>query len=183
MNRKIYFNNQNLHITNAIEEDSSLKILGTAAHFGSANLNGEIVDEKSFDSFFTLYNAGKLTPALNYNHDSAMLIGGVDKLYVTDNALCCEAHLNKDVAFCRDTLIPMVKGGDIKSFSTEGFVDYNDIVTNEDNTYYCKNFLLTAIAVVSVPADYNSEFSIKNYVEACKLQQPKKLNPYYFILR
>lgn len=46
MNRKIYFNNQNLHITNAIEEDSTLKILGTAAHFGTANLNGEIVDDE-----------------------------------------------------------------------------------------------------------------------------------------
>lgn len=170
---KIYFDNNDLLITNAVNEDGFLRIEGTAAHFGSPNLNGEIVTAESFCNFFQLYNDGKLKPALNYNHDSTMLIGGIDSIYIKDNALCCSAHLNKDIAFCKDTLIPMVESGDIKSFSTEGYVGYNDIEEREDGNYFAKNFMLTAIAIVSVPADYKSEFCIKNYFDEMKAQQAK----------
>ena len=183
MNQNIFFNSQNLLITNAVEEDNMLRIEGTAAHFGEANLNNEIVDEKSFDSFFLLYRDGKLTPVLNFNHDPYALIGGIDNIYTKDNALWCSAHLNKDIAICRDTLIPMVMSGDIKSYSTEGWVGFNDIVEHDDGTYYCKNFMLTGVAVVSLPADYNSEFSIKNYFENNKTLKTKKLNPIYHIFR
>lgn len=171
MDKKLlYFNNTDLLITNAMEEDSFLRIEGTAAHFGTPNLNGEIVDATSFNDFFSLYEAGKLKPALNFNHDSSMPIGGIDKLYIKDDALYCAAHLNKDVAFCRDTLIPMVMGGDIRSYSTEGFVRYEDIEEREDGNYFAKKFLLTAVAIVSVPADYNSAFTIKNYFDSMKVQ-------------
>ena len=183
MEQNIFFNSQNLLITNAVEEDNMLRIEGTAAHFGEANLNNEIVDEKSFDSFFLLYREGKLTPVLNFNHDPYALIGGIDNIYTKDNALWCSAHLNKDIAICRDTLIPMVMSGDIKSYSTEGWVGFNDIVEHDDGTYYCKNFMLTGVAVVSLPADYNSEFSIKNYFENNKTLKTKKLNPIYHIFR
>lgn len=171
MDKKLlYFDNNDLLITNAMSDDAFLRIEGTAAHFGTPNLNGEIVEAESFDNFFTLYDQGKLKPALNFNHDSANLIGGIDKIYIKDNALCCAAHLNKDVAFCRDTLIPMIEGGDIRSFSTEGFVNYNDIEEREDGNYFAKSFLLTAVAIVSVPADYKSEFCIKNYFDSMRVQ-------------
>lgn len=172
MKQNIFFNSQNLLITNAVEEDNMLRIEGTAAHFGEANLNNEIVDEKSFDSFFLLYREGKLTPVLNFNHDPYALIGGIDNIYTKDNALWCSAHLNKDIAICRDTLIPMVMSGDIKSYSTEGWVGFNDIVEHDDGTYYCKNFMLTGVAVVSLPADYNSEFCVKNFYESHKVAKP-----------
>lgn len=162
---KIFLDNTDLIITNAVEDKNFLKIDGTAAHFGSPNLNGEIVDANSFSDFFDMYNGGKLNPALNYNHDSNMLIGGVDRVYIQDNTLCCSAHLNKNIAFCRDTLIPMIMSGDVKSYSTEGYVNYNDIVMRDDGTYYASNFLLTAVAIVSTPADYRSEFTIKNCFE------------------
>ena len=183
MKQNIFFDSQSLLITNAVEEDNLLRIEGTAAHFGEANLNNEIVDEKSFENFFLLYNNGKLKPALNFNHDPYALIGGIDDLFIRDNALWCSAHLNKDIAICRDTLIPMVMSGDIKSYSTEGWVGFNDIVEHDDGTYYCKNFMLTGVAVVSLPADYNSEFSIKNYFENNKTLKTKKLNPIYHIFR
>lgn len=166
----LYFDNNDLLITNAVNEDSFLRIEGSAAHFGTPNLNGEIVEASSFNDFFALYDQGKLKPALNFNHDSSNLIGGIDKLYVKDDALWCSAHLNKDVAFCRDTLIPMIEGGDIRSFSTEGFVNYNDIEEREDGNYLAKKFLLTAVAIVSVPADYKSEFCIKNYFDSMRVQ-------------
>lgn len=165
MLNKIIFSANDLHIYNVSEESNMLKIDGTAAHFNTANLNGEIVDAKSFDNFFTLYNDGKLRPALTYNHDSNMLIGGIDNIYIEDDTLRCSAHLNKDIAFCRDTLIPMVLSGDVKSYSTEGFVSWDDIEERDNNTYYAGNFMLTAVSIVTVPADYKSEFSIKNHFD------------------
>ena len=172
---KIYFDNNDLLITNAVNDDGFLRIEGTAAHFGIPNLNGEIVESSSFNNFFELYNDGKLKPALNFNHDSTNLIGGIDDIFIKDNALCCSAHLNYEIAFCKDTLIPMVQSGDIKSFSTEGFIDYNDIEEREDGNYFAKNFLLTAIAVVSLPADYKSAFTIKNYFDKQREANRKKL--------
>lgn len=166
MINKITFSAADMHIFNVSEESNLIKIDGTAAHFDTPNLNGEIVNASSFENFFALYNDGKLTPALTWNHDSAQLLGGIDKLYIEDDTLRCSAHLNKDVAFCRDTLIPMILAGDVKSYSTEGWVDYNDIEEKEDGTYFAKNFLLTAVSIVSIPADYKSEFTIKNLYDA-----------------
>ena len=162
----IIFSANDLHIYNVSEESNLLKIDGTAAHFNTPNLNGEIVDAKSFENFFTLYNDGKLTPALTYNHDANMLIGGIDKIYIEDDTLRCSAHINKDVAFCRDTLIPMILAGDVKSYSTEGYVAFSDIEERDNNTYYAGQFLITAISCVTVPADYQSEFTIKNMYDA-----------------
>lgn len=162
MLNKIIFNSNDLHIYNVQEESNFIKIDGTAAHFNTANLNGEIVDAASFDDFFALYDDGKITPAFTFNHDPNMLIGGIDKIYIDGDTLRCSAHINKDIAFCRDTLIPMVLAGDVKSYSTEGFVSYDTIEERENNTYYAGSFILTAVSCVTVPADYQSEFSIKN---------------------
>lgn len=162
MLNKIIFSSNDLHIYNVQEESNLVKIDGTAAHFNTPNLNGEIVDAKSFENFFSLYNDGKITPAFTYNHDPNMLIGGIDRIYIDGDTLRCSAHINKDIAFCRDTLIPMVLAGDVKSYSTEGYISYDDIEERENNTYYAANFLLTTVSAVTVPADYKSEFTIKN---------------------
>lgn len=185
MLNQVIFNAADLHIYNVQEESNLIKIDGTAAHFNVPNLNGEIVDAKSFDNFFTLYNAGKLTPAFTFNHDSNMLIGGIDRLYIEDDTLRCSAHINKDIAFCRDTLIPMVLAGDVKSYSTEGYLSYDDIEERENNTYYTSSFLLTAVSVVTVPADYKSKFTIKNMYdeEAAKraIEESEKRKVYMLV--
>jgi len=171
MLNRVYFGGDDLRIFNAKEENSFIFIEGSAAHFGTANLNGEIVDAASFEDFFVLYNDGKLTPALNYNHDPNMLIGGIDKIEIREDTLYVAAHVNKEIAFCRDTLIPMIMCGDCNSYSTEGFIDFNQIRENEDGTYYAGKFLLTAVAVAPVPADYKSEFTIKNNIERIKQER------------
>ena len=174
MLNKIYCGGNNLHIFNAVEKDSFIQIEGSAAHFGTPNLNGEIVDAASFDDFFALYQDGKLIPALNYNHDSNMLIGGVDEVAIHDDTLYVRAHINKNIAFCRDTLIPMVLASDVNSYSTEGFCDLNKVKENEDGTYYAGSFILTALAVVTTPADWQSEFTIKNHFEAEKARREEE---------
>lgn len=174
MNNKFYIESPTLHITNAVEDKDFLIIEGTAAHFDVPNLNNEIVGKESFDKFFEMYSSNKIIPSLTYNHDSNNLIGGIDDVYIEKDTLMCLAHINKNIKFCADTLIPSILAGDTKSYSTEGFVNYDDIVEHEDGTYYCKNFMLTAISVVNLPADYKSEFVIKNWYEAEKaLRKPK----------
>lgn len=186
MLNQVIFNAADLHIYNVQEESNLIKIDGTAAHFNVPNLNGEIVDEKSFDNFFSLYNDGKITPAFTFNHDPNMLIGGIDKIYIEGDTLRCSAHINKDIAFCRDTLIPMVLAGDVKSYSTEGYISYDDIEERENNTYYAANFLLTTVSAVTVPADYKSKFTIKNMYdeEAAKraIEESEKKRKVYMLV-
>lgn len=154
-------------IENAVTEDEQLVINGMCAHYNVPNLNSEIVDESSFNYFFNLYNEGKIKPALNYNHTDT-IIGGIDVIESRKDGLWMQAHLNGNVAICRDMIIPSVLSGDLDSFSTEGYIHggTDGIVFNDDETYFVKDFLLTAVAVVPTPADYNAKFSIKNYLES-----------------
>lgn len=153
-------------IENAVTEDNNLVINGMAAHYNVRNLNDEIVDANSFNEFFSLYNEGKLTPALNYNHTDT-IIGGVDLIESRKDGLWMQAHLNGNVAICRDMIIPCIMGNELNSFSTEGYIrdGVNGVDFNEDGSYYVRNFLLTAVAIVPTPADSDAKFTIKNYLE------------------
>lgn len=162
-----YFDN--IQITNAAEDGGALKIEGYTAHWDSANLNRQRVNSKSFDKFFDMLAKGKLdNPVLNYNHDSTMLIGKVDGLERDKNGLFVRAHINKEVAFVRDTLAPMIMNGDIDKLSTEGYISKNDVEFYDDGTFYIRNFMLSAIAVVSVPADWDAKFELTNVVNRLK---------------
>ena len=142
-----------LAICNAVEDGDFLRIEGYAAHFQKANLNQERVKKSSFDEFFELYNAGKLIPGLNWNHDPNLYIGGIDELTAKRDGLYMKAHLNRSVAIVRDMLIPNILAKDISGLSTEGFVDWNDIEYLDDGTYMCNKFILTNVAVVKNPAE------------------------------
>lgn len=163
-------------IENALTEDEKLIINGYCAHFGVKNLNEEVVDANSFNEFFSLYDSGKLTPCLNYNHNSDQIIGGIDYIERTKNGLFMTAHLNKNVPLC-DMLIPNILSGDISGLSTEGFVKngVDGVEFLDEGGYYVKDFLLTGVAVVSTPADWNAQFTVKNYLDAngFKPEQPK----------
>lgn len=181
MNKTFYIESPQMLITNAVDEDNFLRIEGTAAHFDVPNLNNEIVDANSFTKFFEMYKENKIRPSLTYNHDSTNLIGGIDKIYIENNTLMCAAHINKNIKFCADTLIPSILAGDIRSYSTEGFVSYEDIEERENDTYYCKNFILTAVSCVNLPADYQSEFVIKNWYEAEKALRAEPKSKWFLI--
>lgn len=161
MEAKIYLNG--LNIENVKNNTHTLDIEGTIAHYNRANLNRERVDSKSFDKFFELYNANKLRPRLNYEHTD-QVIGGVDEIVSFDDCLYMKAHLSKNVAIVRDTIIPLIESNDLTSFSTEGYVDYNDIEEFNDGTYYVKNFMLTGVSIVSCPADWEAKFSLTNAI-------------------
>lgn len=163
-------------IENAVKEDNNLVISGMAAHYNVRNLNDEIVNADSFNEFFSLYNDGKLTPALNYNHTDT-IIGGIDLIESREEGLWLQAHLNGNVAICRDMIIPCILGNELKSFSTEGFIrgGVDGVDFNDDGSYYVRNFMLTAVAVVSTPADADATFTVKNYLDVNGLN-PKTSN-------
>lgn len=161
MENRIYLNG--LDIKKVSNTENFVNIEGFAAHFGKANLNREIVNADSFNDFFELYKDGKLKPRLNYEH-TEQLLGGIDNLEIKDNGLYMTAHLNKNVKIVSDTILPLIESGDLNSFSTEGYIDWNDIVEKEDGSYYVKSFMLTGVSIVSCPADPDAKFSLNSFI-------------------
>lgn len=151
-------------------EDDKLNIEGYAAHFGTKNLNDEIVYKESFDLFFETYNKGQICPVLNYEHQDDKQIGGIDSLEIRNEGLYMKGHLNKTIPYVNEWLIPNIMAGDVNKLSTEGICvgGMNGIKVNDDGTYVVLNFLLTAVAVVKHPADWKAEFTVKNYLESLK---------------
>lgn len=166
MEQKIYINNtiDDLKFTNG---DDKLEIEGYCCHWNTKNLNGEIVMKESFDTFFTAYSKGTIRPVLNHEHQNDKIIGGIDALDRDGTGLYIVAHLNKNIPYVAEWLIPNIEAGDIKNFSTEGFPvgGYNSIRVNDDNSYTVLDFMLTAVAVVAHPADVIADFSVKNYLK------------------
>ena len=171
-------------IQNAVEDSDKLNIEGYCCHYNKTNLNDQIVDARSFDYFFNLYDEGKMKPALNYEHTTE-IIGGVDSIERRDDGLFMTAHLNKSVPV-NNMIIPNIIAGDIKSFSTEGFVKGGYAGLEErDNGFYIKDFVLTAVAIVSVPADWDAEFSVANMLKGYdewKAQNAVKEEPKHSII-
>lgn len=167
MEKKIRLYND-IDIITFNSEDDKLNIEGYAAHFGLKNLNNEYCFKESFKSFFEMYESGKMKPVLNYEHDNSKQIGSIDDVTADNTGLYVKAHINKNIPWCRDWLIPNIEMGDIKSYSTEMVVigGKNGIRINEDGSYVVLDGLLTAVAVVQHPADWQSEFTIKNYLNS-----------------
>lgn len=172
MNNTIYLDGLKIQSVNANE--NIVEIEGYAAHFGKANLNNEIVNASSFDDFFDLYNANKIKPRLNYEHTD-QLLGGIDGLEVKEDGLYMKAHLTKSVKIVSDTILPLIESGDLCSFSTEGYIDYNDIVEYADGTYLAKKFMLIGVSVVSVPADPQAKFSLNSFINEYKQYKEQEL--------
>lgn len=167
MEQKIYFNN--IQITNAADDGNVGRIEGYAAHWFTDNMNSERVNSTSFDTFFNLMEDGKIQPIVNYNHDSNMVVGKIDALDRDSKGLIMKAHINKNVAFVRDTLWPLIVAGDMTGLSTEGYIpSAQDIEWLNDETYFVKCFILTAVAITPIPADGGARFSLANAVRNLK---------------
>lgn len=165
MNILTYNDSHNYTINSVVVEDEFINIAGSAAHFDKPNLNLQRVDAKSFQKSIERFKNQTVIPALNYNHDANSLVGAVTDLHCTDETLEVSARLNKNIPLVSNMLLPMIEAGDLKSFSTEGYIDLRNCKQFEDGTYYAPEFQLTAVAIVSCPADDQSRFTIKNYFE------------------
>lgn len=143
-----------------------INIKGYAAHFGRANRNKEIVKPGSFNRFFAYRQAMRedgiedVIP-VNFNHDPRKRVGVVSKFDVDDKGLIVEAALSESMLE-RYGIADYVANGVIDSFSTEGYVDGNTAKLNSDGTYTANVFDLTAVAIVSNPADAEATFKRNN---------------------
>lgn len=174
--------NQIYKIENASSEDGFLKIEGYCAHYNKMNLNDEVVDAKSFDTFFSLYNSHQVTPHLTWEHTD-QVIGGIDEIVSKNNGLWLSAHLNSNVKIVSDMIAPNVLAGDIDKLSTEGYImnGIDGIVQNDDGSYYVKDFLLTAVSVVRTPADPAAQFTVKNFIEEWN-EEHKPVRKFYWFM-
>lgn len=179
---KIFIYNPEFKIENAVADDNLLKIEGYFCHFNKMNLNGEVVDENSFKEFFKMYGEKKIQPALNFNHTDS-LIGGIDNVTSKGDGLWLNAHLNRNVALVRDMIEPCIMAGDLNSFSSEGYIagGWDGITELKDGGYYVKNFMLTAVAVVAVPADPDAKFSLQNFLSANKPVAPEPVKSKWYL--
>lgn len=158
-------------------EAGRIDIAGTACHWNKVNLNSQIVTNTSFDTFLSLYGSGKLSVVVNYEHNSDKVIGTIDEVKKESDGLWVEGHLNSNIPYVKEWLLPLIEAGDIKSLSTEGYIlnGYKGIVELSDGSYIVKDMILTAVAVTSHPADWDADFSVKNYIEEYKaLKTPEE---------
>lgn len=162
-NYKTFLNALKLErIENKESKDGLIKIAGYACHYGNANHNGEIVDENSFKKFFSDLESGGMMPMFNYQHDDTKIIGGWDKFDSRDDGLYAEGHLNTNSSFVKNEILPLVEAGDVTHLSTQGFCNYSDIDIKEDNYCYIKNFILTGVSLVALPADFSAKADLTN---------------------
>ena len=184
MEQKIFLDNT-FTLENAAEDGDRLNISGYACKFNEMNLNSELVDSKSFNTFFTLYNSGKLKPYCNWEHTDTT-IGGIDGIESDTNGLFVKAHLTKSVAIVRDMIAPLVMSGDLNSFSTEGRIlnGYSGLMQLPNGGYYVKDFILVGVSVVRQPACPDAKFTLANYIreyEDLKKQEEETIKRKWYL--
>jgi len=137
-------------------------IKGYACHWNKANANGEIVTPESFDKVLARAKENNLSIPINYNHQEGLILGKILNFYKDSQGLFIEAELNDEVDLVKNMVAPLVKDGTLNRFSTEGYYQKNDKVRVDKNAYLLKNFELTAVAIVPLPADLDAVFSHNN---------------------
>lgn len=180
-NKTIYLQND-IDLFNFSEEGDKALIEGRATRFNNTNLNHQVVDKNSFNSFFKLWNEGTASVQMNYEHTYDKIIGGVDEIEAKEDGLYVKAHLNREIPFVSEWLLPNIKNHDITGLSTEGYVlnGPDGISWIDKNTYYVKDFILSALAVTTHPADVEAKFSLANAVEQWQIERETK-SKWYFL--
>lgn len=181
--KSIYINNT-FTVENAVNDSDYLNIAGYCCKYNALNLNGEMVDSNSFNTFFKLRESGQIRPYFNWEH-SDVTIGGIDEITSDDNGLFIKCHLTKAVAIVRDMIAPLVMSGDLDSFSTEGQVlnGYDGIIQLANGGYYVKDFILRGVSIVRLPACPDATFTLENFIkeyEERKREEEKKMKWYLY---
>lgn len=144
------------------EGDNLQRIAGYVCKWNETNANGWNIRPGAFDKSLAAFKEQGLKPRLDYEHDFLAVIGGIDSLESDENGLYIEAHLNTDVALVRDTVLPLMKSGDLNFFSSEFITD--EAEWSEDGNYVLvQSATLVGVAVVSLPADAGAEAYLASY--------------------
>lgn len=182
MENKIIYLQNDIKLINLKEDDGKMFLEGYTAHWDKKNLNDQIVNKKSFDRFFDMLNSKQIgNGIMNWEHERDKQIGAIDSITADDEGLFIEAHLNTEIPFVSDWLVPNIKANDLTGLSSEGFVygGIDGIVVNNDGSYYVKDFILTAVALTNNPADVEARFSLANAVQEWNLDKMSKQSKWY----
>lgn len=153
------------------EETNLVKIEGYACHFDIANKNGEIVHKNSFTDCLAEFRKENRMPMMNFNHNPDLIIGGWEEFEIRNDGLFAKGHLNKDVALVRDTVLPLIKSGDLKGLSTEGYTKWADIEQLDNGILRLNRFMLMGVALVALPADPKTDIALRNRIEKKSLSE------------
>lgn len=184
MENKIIYLQNDIKLINLKEDDGKMRLEGYACHFDKANLNSQIVNAKSFNTYFDLLKKNAISKAImNWEHNLDKQIGAIDTITPDEDGLFIEAHLNTEIPFVSDWLVPNIKANDLTGLSTEGYVygGLNGIIMNEDGSYYVKDMILTAVALTNNPADVDARFSLANAVQEWNIENAVKKSKWYFL--
>lgn len=184
MENKIIYLQNDIKLVNLKENDGKMFLEGYTAHWDKKNLNQQIVDKKSFSRFFNMLNSNEIgKPIVNWEHERDKQIGGIDVVNIEDEGLFIEAHLNTEIPFVSDWLVPNIKANDLTGLSTEGYVygGIDGIIVNNDGSFYIRDFILTAVALTNNPADVEARFSLANAVQEWNIQKEIKKTKWYLM--
>lgn len=144
------------------EGDNLQRIAGYVCKWNETNANGWNIQPGAFDKSLAAFREQGLKPRLDYEHDFSAVIGGIDSLESDDKGLRIEAHLNTGVALVRDTVLPLMQGGDLNFFSSE-FIDDEAEWDEKTQCVIVRAATLVGVAVVSLPADSGAEAYLASY--------------------
>lgn len=144
------------------EGDGVQRIAGYVCRWNETNANGWNIRPGAFDKSLAAFREQGLKPRLDYEHDFSAVIGGIDSLESDDKGLRIEAHLNTGVALVRDTVLPLMQGGDLNFFSSE-FVADDAEWDEKTQCVIVSAATLVGVAVVSLPADSGAEAFLASY--------------------
>lgn len=164
-----------LRINRVEKQGNTMTVEGYACHYNKVNHNYEIVTAECFTDWLAAMDKDGLKPVFTFNHNADCIIGGWDEFTSDDTGLFAKGHINTDVAFVRDNLLPLIEGGDLSHLSTEGWADgYWD---EKRDAFVCSQFMLTAISLVALPADFSAkaEISRNELRNKTKAKKYKKL--------
>lgn len=144
------------------EGENLQRIAGYVCKWNETNANGWNIRPGAFDKSLKDFREKGLKPRLDYEHDFSSVIGGIDVLENDEKGLYIEAHLNTEVALVRDTVLPLMKSGDLNFFSSEFFTD--EAEWSEDGNYVLvQSATLVGVAVVSLPADSGADAHLASF--------------------
>jgi HK97 family phage prohead protease/HK97 family phage major capsid protein len=144
------------------EGDNLQRITGYVCKWNETNANGWNIRPGAFDKSLAAFREQGLKPRLDYEHDFSAVIGGIDSLESDDKGLRIEAHLNTGVALVRDTVLPLMQGGDLNFFSSEFIADEAEW-DEKTQGVIVSAATLVGVAVVSLPADAGAEAYLASY--------------------
>lgn len=150
------------------QEEGSKRLIEGYANFKVIDRIGDLIDPQAFEKSLETY---MVNPQLRFNHEEGKSIGMIKGIEMRDDGLWVEGEIgNWELA---NEKWDQIQFGSLRALSVMGRVmDYEEKKTESGEMYWLiKEFDLVEIAVVEIPMNQLSLFSVKS---ANRLTKNKK---------